>query len=87
MSLDPIELVLEGAKKAGLPHGVPDEIAKDYGYEPDPTPDPYSTMSVDEMRKFTSKANNLAKAEELGVEVFKSWTELKICEAIFNYFN
>ena len=33
---DPIGIVLEGAKKEGLPHGISDKVAKEYGCEPDP---------------------------------------------------
>jgi len=84
MSLEPYEVVLEGATKAGLPHGLPDEIAKEYGYEPD---DPYIYLTAEEMKKKYSKTANLKKAQSLKLTVYKSWDELKICKAIYKHFN
>ena len=49
--------------------------------------DIYKSLSVGEMRKAFTKAENAKKAESLGIKVFKSWNEKKICEAIYNHFN
>ena len=90
--LDPIEIVLKGAKDTGLPHGLPDEVAKEYGYEPDAKKgddpkDVYETLSVAEMVKSFIKTKSLNKALELGLKVSPSWSKKKICEAIYNHFN
>jgi len=49
--------------------------------------DPYVSMTVDEMRKFTTKPENFAKSQELGLDTKKSWAEKRICEAIYKHFN
>ena len=49
--------------------------------------DPYASLTVGQMRSQFTKAENIKKATELGVEFSKSWTEKKICEAIFANLN
>ena len=47
----------------------------------------YADMTVDEMRVANRKPRNAEIAEALGIKVYNSWSEKKICEAIFKHFN